>query len=195
MPGLTGRRIQAVAASPTAAATVYVASYGTGVFVTTDAGATWSDFSAGLPTLAIDLTTSSTIYAGTKGSGIFRSVAGGAWTSVDAGVTVAALLPTPLGLYATLKDAGLIVSPDGTTWSATGGFQTGFDADAIAFDPTDPNTMYLGAGADSSGFFKSTNAGATWSPSGNGMTIEDAHYIAVDPVMTSRILVAQNVAN
>ena len=57
----------------------------------------------------------------------------------------------------------------------------------IAFDPLDPNIMYVGAPAG--GFWKSTNAGQTWLTSTDFLTNLGVSDIAINPNNTSEIFI------
>jgi hypothetical protein len=76
---LAGGGVRAMAIDPLTASTLYAAADGV-VFKSTNAGATWSAFDAGLTNftggfsvsvLAIDPITTSRLYAGTQGGGVF----------------------------------------------------------------------------------------------------------------------------
>jgi photosystem II stability/assembly factor-like uncharacterized protein len=197
MPGLTGRRLQAMAVGRASATTVYVAGFSTGVFVTTDAGANWSSVNSGLPTtditaLAVDPAGDSTVYVGTNGFGVYKTTnGGGAWSSIGlAADSITALLATSTTLFAGTKANGLrYTTNSGTSWSIATGQTSGFYPEAIAADPTTATTMYMGGNA-TGGFFKSTDGGATWKDSGNGMgNMEGAKQIAVDPTNPMQLYV------
>ncbi len=73
-------------------------------------------------------------------------------------------------------------------WTNIGPVNTGGCTKAIAFDPTDGNTIY--AGAAGGGVWKTVNAGASWSPM-TDLTIPDLAVasIAVDPSSPKTIYV------
>jgi photosystem II stability/assembly factor-like uncharacterized protein len=143
-------RITGVAADPTNANTVYVASAGGGVWKTTDGGTTWSALTDTQSTLfmgaiAIAPSNSQVIYAGT----------GEANNSGDS-----------------YYGRGILASTDGgATWTLdTAGGQ--FDRRTIGkivVDPTTPTTVYAavsGFGVNgltgNTGIWKSTDGGANW---------------------------------
>jgi len=51
------------------------------------------------------------------------------------------------------------------------------DQHAIAFDPVDPNTIYVG---NDGGLFRSPNRGTNWTSLNNGLAITEVEYIAQD---------------
>ena len=67
---------------------LYAATYGSGVYITRDKGATWSPASYGLPgtgagdrvtALCLQPGDASTVYGGVEGAGVYRSEIGGLW--------------------------------------------------------------------------------------------------------------------
>ena len=59
------------------------------------------------------------------------------------------------------------------------------DQHALAFDPGDPNTVYVG---NDGGLFRSPDRGNTWVSLNNGLGITEVEYIAQDPHSTSWVL-------
>ncbi len=127
-----------------------------------------------------------------------------AWTergpsNIGARVTDMAIHPTdPNIVYAAMASGGVWKSTDaGATWDPIFDDQPLQSIGAIALDPGDPNTIYVGTGeANSSsyswsgmGVFRSTDAGATWEHLG----LDETRYIGrvlVDPHDGDRIWVA-----
>jgi photosystem II stability/assembly factor-like uncharacterized protein len=169
---------------------VYAGTYVTGVFKTTNGGASWRSVGLGsVNTLALDPRDPETIYAGAVGaaagrgsiydwSGVFKSSNGGAnWQPLGLkGTNVSALVLDPQHpetIYASTDRKGLVKSTDGgASWHAAG-LQ---GVDALMFDPEHPRTLY--AGTDEKGVFKSTDGGRTWRPLGLG---RDAELLALHP--------------
>jgi photosystem II stability/assembly factor-like uncharacterized protein len=99
----------------------------TGVFKSTDSGATWSAVNTGLSipeyayvsALVIDPITPSTLYVGTNGSGVFRSTDSGAtWSAVNTGLSTPfvfalALAPTTASTLYVGSVAGLFSLQEG----------------------------------------------------------------------------------
>src|SRR5713101_1314700 len=109
--------VSALAIDSQTPTTLYVGTYGGGVFVSADGGGNWSARNTGLTTLrvqavAIDPVTPTTLYVGTFGGGVlFRSADGGAsWSARNTGlgyfsVSAVAIDPlTPATLYAATYD-------------------------------------------------------------------------------------------
>src|SRR5689334_20616012 len=91
--GPFGGSIPALVVDPVTPSTVYAVELTTGVFKSTDGGASWIASSGGLTaglrfqTLAIDPKTPSILYLGSNG-GVFQSATGGAsWHPINNGLT------------------------------------------------------------------------------------------------------------
>ena len=126
-----------------------------------------------------------------------------AWTSagpynIGGRVTALAVAPGGAVIYLGSANGGVFKSTNsGTNWTPV------FDAvgvpsiGALALDPSNGNTIYVGTGEanssvdsyDGAGVFRSTNAGATWTSLGLATT-RRIGAIAVDPTNSSRIYVA-----
>ncbi len=136
---------------------------GSGIFKSTDKGATWTQVAdpATYPNLRnvtrvvvspsdanfVVATGQSSIFGGTRTSGIFKSTDGG------------------------------------TTWTETSTV-TGRLEDLVS-DPSDFNTMY--AGWFGNGVLKSTDGGSTWSDASNGLRLGQRIELAVSPVNGQRL--------
>ena len=129
---------------------------------TTDAAGHWSYLSAPPgAVLAVDPRTSSTLYGTNFFNALLKSTDGGlTWNPSD---------PLPC---------------KGLTQ-----FQPCLDL-SFVIDPGNPNTLYVGHGADyslSGGMFKSTDGGATWNAAGNGLPgfqpggVPSVNALAIDP--------------
>jgi photosystem II stability/assembly factor-like uncharacterized protein len=86
-----------------------------------------------------------------------------------------------------VSSGGVFRSTDGgRTWSPTA---VNVSANVVAFDPTNPNTVYAGA----SGIFKSTDGGTTWSAINQGLTNAGGVLsIVVDPQNPSTVYAGTN---
>ena len=83
---------------------------------------------------------------------------------------------------------GLFRSEDGgKTWQpiALSTKHAHLDLMAIALDPTDPQTVYVGT--HEAGVLKSTNGGATWTESNSGLGGLDVHGLAIDPTAPGKL--------
>lgn len=192
---------------------------GSGVVKSTDGGQTWHEISDGISPmnvfgLAMDPADKHIMYAGTANGRLYKTSNGGAWwellweyTDVDDALWTVEIDPTDrdrlfvgMGDY-TGCDGRIYRSEDrGQTWDKVldvdpaeardGGFIS-----HVAFDPTDPDTMYATTGigdwcggggpgnpeAFSYGIWKSTNGGTTWFPINTGLEDLTVSHLVVDP--------------
>ena len=188
--------VVALALDPTTPTTLYAATSqgGTpqgvsGVFKTTDGGASWSPVNTGLTCasafpggapfacpvseLALDPRTPTTLYAGTS-DGVFKTTDGGAsWSPASTGLTCGA--------------------PPCTV-----------SVSALALDPTTPTTLYAGTQGVSgsgtgtvvpvSGVFKSTDGGGSWSSVSTGLPPYGPFVtaLALDPTTPTTLYAGTN---
>ena len=144
-------------------AIVYAGNFGR-VSKSIDAGKTWTDSSAGLPSesanaLAIDPSNESIVYAAT---GI---VGGGVYKSIDGGIT----------------------------WSAAKTGLPNLGANTLVIDPTTPSTLYVGIGtstSSSAGVYKSTNSGGSWTQVSTGLSNTGVRALSFNPATASSIYAA-----
>ncbi len=178
--GLAGSKIVAVAPDPFVAGKIYAviernrvlafSSSGQALATSTDYGATWTlstfPYPVTLLALAADPNTRSTLYA--AGDSFYRSTDGGAnWTQLPPPVSGALFeafaIPrgSPGVLYAVSQNRGVFKSVDGGTTlvAVNSGLPSSVSLSAIAIDPANPNTVYVGG---VSGIFRSTDGGASW---------------------------------
>jgi hypothetical protein len=179
--GMPALACGALVVDPANPDTLY-ASVNTGVFKSTDGGATWSASSQGLGEasvlkLVIDPTTSTTLYAVAGSSGLFKSTDGGAhWAIVLPGSSNFPLLSLAIDpqtatiLYAGTNGNGVLKSTDGgMTWTAlSSSFPTNESRviHVIRLDPLTPTTLYLGT---NDGLLKSVDSGLTWRAMNSGL--------------------------
>lgn len=195
--GIAPYAVAALAASPGASPKLFAGTLGSGLYQSTDRGATWTSAAASRPndsyisSIAVDPTAAATVYAGTAhpytGSNperVFKSADGGStWTqtSLDAGqfsIDFIAVNPSRASeVFAGSSGAGgLYRSQDGgTSWSpvatdaACGGLKS------VVFPPSG-SPMYL---AGTGGVCRSTDGGTTWSVASAGGREVDS--VLVDP--------------
>jgi hypothetical protein len=148
-------------------ATPQVAS---GVYKSTDAGASWTLASNGLPTypgsaavldtlsLAIDASNPNTLWVSTIDKGFSPAAPGQIYKTIDGGANW------------TLSNAGV----------------SGPDVRALLADPSNPGTVYAASGglgpANPGGVYKSTDGGATWMSISVGLPSFSATALTLDPV-------------
>jgi hypothetical protein len=177
--GPVSGRITALAADPSNASVIYIATAGGGVWKTTDAGVSWTPLTDNQPLLfmgaiAVAASNSQVIYAGT----------GEADNSADS-----------------FYGDGILKSADGgQTWALEGSTQFNRRAiSQIAVDPTDANTVYAAVtdfpfvsnGLEgNTGIWKSTDGGTTWTNTTTSISaLEPFTDVAIDP-SNSQILFA-----
>ena len=154
--GLEALSPRVIALDPQNPDVLYVGTYQSGVYKTTDAAASWHAASTGLTNLkvrgiVVDSDSSERIYAATDGGGVFKSVDGGAtWNQANRGLvdkTLRCLVQDPDDsdtLYACTWH-GVYKTTDGAaSWSANRSGLFDIDVAAIAVDPTDHNVIYAG---------------------------------------------------
>lgn len=182
--GPDGGTLSVVATSPAAVGTAYAAALDGSIYATADGGNSWSRAGGlGLQQtndriiqfLLLDTTDARHLYAVT-GTGIWQSRDGAAtWSATplqDDNATyqflgAAISNSAPQILYASDPNAGVWRSGDGgATWAvANGGLPWSppfFGVQALAVDPTDPDTVYLGSFQGMT--FKTTDGGISWAP-------------------------------
>jgi photosystem II stability/assembly factor-like uncharacterized protein len=175
-----------------------------GIYRSTNSGTTWT--AVGLPRsfsnytrLAVDHAPSDSRFAyafGVSGSTarLWRRVASGAWQIIG--------LPSTLRINQAWYDWFLGASPDRTTQVYIGAIEAYRgdrqrngswrwtrisnkpgqdihpDQHAIAFSPTNANTVYIG---NDGGLYRSPDRGTSWFSLNNGLPITEIEYIAQDP--------------
>lgn len=200
--GPYGGTISALAVDPGSPAVLYAGSPASGIFKSTDEGASWSDASRGLYTtgyyalgpaavhaIAIDPRDSRRLFAGTAGGAYASTDAGASWSVAGAGIlggkTIRALAidPTrPSTVFAGCEFDGVYGSFDsGKTWTRL----MGYPVSALAIDPLTPSTVY--AGGRDAGVYKTITGGDTWTWSGEGLGSQSIRSLAVDPRSPSTV--------
>jgi photosystem II stability/assembly factor-like uncharacterized protein len=186
-----------------------------GVFRSRNGGNTWAP--VGGTALARRMFTVSTavdgrVYVGGDGGAIFRSTDDGdTWERIDhealneqtTGVTAIQQIMHPRPVYAVAVDArhadtvfattdgGVFKTNDGgATWHAVNRGLTDLRLRALAMDPSDGQTVYVGAGdlsdlGRSGGVFKTIDGGETWQPA--GLAGQWVLALAVDPMSPSTV--------
>jgi hypothetical protein len=188
-----GTAVRALVIDPTNPSTIYAALHTftstSGVYKSTDSGASWSQtgFDFNVRALAIDPVNPSTLYVAADTSGLFKSTDGGDnWSTIHNGLlstSIAAVAVDPVNpaiLYAGNIDVGVHKSTDGgNSWFYTDG--PGSGTLALSFDPSDHSTIYC---ARNNSVDRSTNAGGSWTYIGTGISMEAGtavNALSVDP--------------
>jgi hypothetical protein len=176
-------RVAGIAADPTNASILYLATAGGGAWKSINAGASWTPTTDNQSTLfmgavAVAPSNANVIYAGTGEStnSISSFYGRGVLKSIDGGAT-----------YTLLTNNGAF---DRTTISK------------IAVSPTDPNTVYVaisgagvnGNGAAVTGVYKSTDGGTTWTNTTTAIPSVTAATsfsdVVIDPANASNVFIA-----
>ncbi len=164
--------VTAIAIDPQNPSTVYAGAVRSGVFKSTNGGASWSDTGVsfedrksgrrGVHALVIDPQVPGTLYVATYVSGVFKSTNGGvSWVAVNKG------LPGSGNSY--------------------------WNTNTLAIDPKVSRTVYVGTNR---GVFMSMNGGASWADVSSGLPVSSSIYsslvygvgfITIDPQVTNTI--------
>jgi photosystem II stability/assembly factor-like uncharacterized protein len=204
--GLPGGTTNAVAFDPTDPDVVYAGyhSQDPQTYKSTDGGRHWTAYCMGVPgpmlfsDLVVDPTHPSTLYASNLGpGGVLKSTnAGRKWRVSNAGLPggfVWDLALDPLdSRHLVTADEGVYESTDGAaTWHRIG--LANLFTFSVAFDPTDPTTIWAGTGGDqfgSGGLYKTTDGGANWRRVLQLRSVDqDIADIEVDPSNPSTVYV------
>ena len=199
--GPPGGSVNALVADPRSPDTLYAGTVGfvSGVYKSTNGGASWTAFSTGLSiqnvwALAID--TAGNIFVGGPNGGVWKSSTNSpnwshfsdATLGTTAHVTSLAVDSTAGVLYAGTSDLGVFKSP--TTAPAWAAFNTGLgtlSANALVLDGA--GNIYVG---NSSGVFKSPTSSANWTDFNTGLPSVFVESLAVD--MAGNIFLGTNSA-
>jgi photosystem II stability/assembly factor-like uncharacterized protein len=170
----TNADVEALAFSPTVSRTLYVGTFGDGVYRSTDHGANWTAINTGITLpmhiqngLTVHPLSSTLVFAGDYyGDGLYRSAnSGNSWSLVLPDTSIRAVVGSPI-------TPGLVLAGDryagayrslnwGSTWasiSQTAGL-TDTNVNVITFRSTAPYTAYLGTAQS---IFVSRDGGSTW---------------------------------
>ena len=198
--GPTPPSVQAPVASHALSGTIYIGSFGGGVFKSTDRGATFRAVNNGLSpltvaTMAMAADDPNTLYVSTFGGGTYKTIDGGAnWSltgeNSGAGPLIMAVDPTNANNVFIGFNGAVPVrrsTNGGSTWSNATGIPANSPVFGLAIDPRDPRVMY--AGSAGNGAFKSVDRGATWTP----MTVDSTVWtVLVDPADSRTVYAGGN---
>lgn len=189
-------KLNAVAIDPRNASTIYAGggigatdgvTSDTGIFKTTNGGASWTPANTGLGDTTINallFDSNGALYAATESGGIYRSTDGaGTWNQVSNARAVRQLVSSNGVLYAAAR-GGVLTSSDGMIWTLT--TPTSAAANSIAVNGSD---VY--AGLVDGSLVRAGNAGTQtlrhFSALGAPPVV---HAIAIDPANTRSIYVS-----
>lgn len=167
--GLAGRRIQAIASSPTTSHVVWAGTEPSEIWRSIDAGQAWERL-PGLEALPSSATWSFPPRPHThhvRWIACHPNEAGRLWVAVEAGALVSS-------------------NDGGVTWRdrVPGG---PYDTHELAIHPGAPNVLRVSAG---DGYFESHDAGETWSSPRDGLDVGYLRSVAIDPGDPDVVLVS-----
>jgi photosystem II stability/assembly factor-like uncharacterized protein len=153
---------------------LFAGTYGGGIFLSTDNGASWKDVNNGLAKGYIEFIAvkGTYIFAGTNGGGMFLSKNNGeSWTTVNNGLKTSQMISFALDrdkLYVGTGEFGgvYILNNEGNSWIEIN--------DGLHITDIIPSLViannFLFAGTNGWGVYLSTNDGTSWSSAMNGLT-------------------------
>lgn len=205
--GPEGETFTAVVVDPQLPNVVYIGSYTSGVYRSTDTGLTWYKRSTGLTnkkiqSLAVHPSNSNIIYAGTYAGGLFKSTnAGESWVPSNGNelagqiiydIEIDAINPNTVYVTSRSKTTPTVNDYPGYLYkSSDGGASWMLLYDGHVFTPNDYSydvTVHPVAGNNNkvyltfhqNGYFKSYDYGATFQEINSGITDKSARSIVID---------------
>ena len=177
---------------------VFVGTFGQGIYLSEDAGETWRAVGEDTPfdivfAIAVHPFQNDTIYAGTSG-GLFISHDGGTrWKPVVdlAGMSIHSIvlsdqLETSEFMAVGTYGAGVFISEDsGSRWRVANEGLSDLNVRSVALDPDRSELLYVATAAE--GFFRSKDAGRSWTSINKGLADLSARWIGVIPGGEKRI--------
>jgi hypothetical protein len=187
---------EGLVADPQTATTVYAYSQDSGVYVSTNGGATWVAANSGLPSAGVATVVAApdgSLYASVPGYGLYKSAnQAGGWAAVNAGLpSGAAFNAHSLSVSGTTVYAGsgtlYKTTNGGTNWSpAAGAVPNG--AYVIGVAPSNASVVY--ATAVGGMVYISTDGGATWNAANAGISnLTQVSEFVFDPMNASHAVV------
>jgi hypothetical protein len=188
--------IHSLAIDPTDSKTLYIGT-NKGVLKTSNGGLSLADINSGmtgisLGALKIDPNNSQKMYAGTSGRLLMTTNGGASWIDANNSALIASRIDSiaidpsdSQKVYAGMRlaggVAGVIKSTDGgVSWVLANTGIADQSISAIAIDPTNGKTIYLGS--EGGGVFKSTDGASSWTAINNGLpTNLTALSLVLDP--------------
>lgn len=203
--GLTESPIVSLAVDPRNPRTVYAGSWSFkaanqgSLFRSTDGGVTWAAIPGlgGASSIAFDSADPQVIYI-TQGRGLFHSRDGGqTWAPLMNGEVMperlargVAVAPSDPDRLAVIDSQTIFLSFDaGNSWVRSG--SCGSTCRAVAFDPLDADTLYVGR---SPGVLRTVDGGATWHSFSSGLPAVDVQALTFDPAEPAKLYVGTRAA-
>jgi hypothetical protein len=175
--GLGTRQVLAIAIDPSRPATVYVGTFGDGVFTNTSGTGGWVQLNKGLPSGDFCSPVVTTLVAASTSPTTLYAVASGGSSGCDAGIFES--------------------TSTNDSWFKVGR-PTGFNIATLTVDPQDPATLY--AGSSPGGAAVSTDGGQSWDDLSTGLPASlppsdppipvGVNSLLVDPAVTSTLYAA-----
>jgi hypothetical protein len=137
---LTNVSVLAFAVSGT---NIFAATYGSGVFLSTNSGTSWTKVNSGLTDNYVNTLVMSgpNLFAGTEGGAFLSTSNGTSWTKVDSGLTdayVNALAVSGANLFAGTYNGGVFLSTNsGASWAPVNSGLTSFSTWSLAVSGSD----------------------------------------------------------
>jgi photosystem II stability/assembly factor-like uncharacterized protein len=162
---------------------LFAGGWSSGVFRSTDAGATWAPIDSGMTIPAVNALAvlDTNLFAGTY-SGVYRSTnAGASWYAVNTGLpgpnfaTISALVVSGTNIFAGNWGEGVFLSStNGESWTEADSGMTNKSVNSLAVSGAS-----VFAGTDFGGIFLSTNNGARWKKVVNGFADTSVFTLAL----------------
>jgi photosystem II stability/assembly factor-like uncharacterized protein len=184
-------RLTAFVLNPQTTTTLYLGTWGGGVYKTTNGGVSWAEANGGLNqsslwvnALAIDPKTPGTLYM--AADFVFKSTnAAGSWVSASfglpAGVSVVGLAvdpQTPATVYAATAQHGVYrTTTGGTSWAAVNSGLADLHVRSIAVSASAPSHLSV---ATASGVYRSLDGGASWTALNDGLPSQQVSAVIAD---------------
>lgn len=164
--GLPAQLANSLVVDPANSSVVY-AGYPSGLYKSIDYGQNWFLIRTGyVAFLCFDHNTPANLYVGAFNT-LNRTDDGGQNWSIVSGHSLAYLYgiafdPSNINMFYVWGNGGIAKTLNGgSSWTVqNSGFLTSDAVEALAIDPSNPNTLY--AGTTRNGLYKSTDAGASW---------------------------------
>jgi phosphodiesterase/alkaline phosphatase D-like protein len=171
---LTNIDVRALAIS---GANLFAGTNGSGVFLSTNNGTSWTATATTNPTVFALAVSGTNLFAGTYGGVYMSNNNGASWSTVNDSLTspgVTSLAVSGSSLFAGTIDGGVFLTTNsGTRWTAVNSGLTNTSVLAL-----DTSGTILFAGTGGGGVFLSTNSGTSWTAGGSGLTNAAVYALA-----------------